>query len=97
MNTLGAFLQLKGDSGQEKKLRNPERALCSPGMPENVSPCWTQAHTPTTISTVAAAAMGGVALVPSEGYLFLCGQIRVGVGGGSPPFLRGSNDDFCLL
>lgn len=50
-------------------------------MPENVSPCWTQAHTPTAVSAVAAAAIGGVALVPSEGYLFLCGRaIRVGVG-----------------
>lgn len=30
----GFFYSSRGDSGQEKKLRSPERALCSPGMPE---------------------------------------------------------------
>lgn len=34
----GGFQQLRGDSGQDKKLRSPERTLCSPGMPETRRP-----------------------------------------------------------
>lgn len=81
LNTKGFFfLQLRGDSGQEKRLRSPERGLCSQGMSETRRPTVHHNQCPYTPRYM----LGGGGLPdppvsPKCFYFFCgCGQIKVG-------------------